>query len=520
MGDDSDPDGGGRLTRRQTARLILVIWTAALGWLAVRTSFPSDSAILTSGAARLAPDAKYFRVDIGNQQLGVLNAQWDTLPAGFRIFEMVALDLPTDGAIRRQVAITEATTTRGLNLRRYRITLTMAGESEELAVQLARDTGSVIDHTRRGWSTLRDRRGFAGLPTTVTTASLRTAFGGRLVSGTTISEVVVGADGRELTEWTAVVGDAGSMIIPDSVETDSVSTHWVTVTYDTVRTWELRVTSNGLPERWWIDESGRLVVREYPFGATIRRLPFEYSHTAYADTLRSESGTWRAELSGVSQLPASSPALQLGLEPRRYLVSRSDGPAIPEAIAALAGGRQTVSGDTITIHPHPVANETAPTPGRDSLITGLITLRETVAAAIDGSGAVTPHDSLAAMTTWVAEQIAVDPDVILPVSPRDILRLRHTNAAGKAALLTALARAAGWPARTVSGVAVTPQGLSAHHWTEVWHRGWVAADPTLGQFPASAQLVRLVTQGPLAPIDLLLRAGALRLESLPSGEAR
>lgn len=63
-----------------------------------------------------------------------------------------------------------------------------------------------------------------------------------------------------------------------------------------------------------------------------------------------------------------------------------------------------------------------------------------------------------------------------------------------AVLTTAMLRAAGIPARVVSGVAYLQGNFFFHAWSEVWIGGqWVPIDPTFGVAPADAGRVRMYT---------------------------
>ena len=50
----------------------------------------------------------------------------------------------------------------------------------------------------------------------------------------------------------------------------------------------------------------------------------------------------------------------------------------------------------------------------------------------------------------------------------------------------ALARSAGLPARTVSGLIYLNDRFYYHAWAEVYLADWIAVDPTFDQFPADA----------------------------------
>ncbi len=89
----------------------------------------------------------------------------------------------------------------------------------------------------------------------------------------------------------------------------------------------------------------------------------------------------------------------------------------------------------------------------------------------------------------------------------------HTN------LFAALAKAAGIPARTVSGIvyAADYKGFLYHAWPEVWAGEWVAMDPTFGQDIADATHIKL-TEGDLSvQLQLFEFIGKIGLEPLEIG---
>lgn len=86
----------------------------------------------------------------------------------------------------------------------------------------------------------------------------------------------------------------------------------------------------------------------------------------------------------------------------------------------------------------------------------------------------------------------------------------HTN------LFAALAKAAGIPVRTVSGIVYAEDyhGFLYHAWPEVWAGEWVAMDPTFGQDVADATHIKL-TEGDLSvQLQLFEFIGKIGLEPL------
>jgi len=98
-----------------------------------------------------------------------------------------------------------------------------------------------------------------------------------------------------------------------------------------------------------------------------------------------------------------------------------------------------------------------------------------------------------------------------------LLERKRADCTGYATLFTALARAAGLPARTVAGMAYTSDPAPAfalHAWSEVRIDGrWQSVDPTFGQRPADGTHVRFPT-APADQLDLALALPDLEVEVL------
>lgn len=88
----------------------------------------------------------------------------------------------------------------------------------------------------------------------------------------------------------------------------------------------------------------------------------------------------------------------------------------------------------------------------------------------------------------------------------NVLRDRRGDCTEYANLLTTMARALGYAARTVTGLAydVEAQAFALHNWSEVAVEGWwLPVDPTWGQVPVDAGHLRLPDKPGLAVFGLL-----------------
>jgi len=112
------------------------------------------------------------------------------------------------------------------------------------------------------------------------------------------------------------------------------------------------------------------------------------------------------------------------------------------------------------------------------------------------------------LVAWVAGAIEKAPAVTVP-SAREVLTSRRGDCNEHATLLTALARAAGIPARLVAGVVYANDAFYYHAWTELWLGAWVSADSVFDQMPVDATHVKLVEGGPEQQLALAGLIGKL-----------
>jgi hypothetical protein len=114
---------------------------------------------------------------------------------------------------------------------------------------------------------------------------------------------------------------------------------------------------------------------------------------------------------------------------------------------------------------------------------------------------------------WVYKNIKKVPIISLPIST-EVLRTRQGDCNEHTTLFTALARASGIPTRIAVGLTYRDGFFYYHAWPEVYLSEWVAVDPTLGQFPADASHIRLLTGDIDRQLQLLTIIGKLRLEGI------
>jgi transglutaminase-like putative cysteine protease len=188
----------------------------------------------------------------------------------------------------------------------------------------------------------------------------------------------------------------------------------------------------------------------------------------------------------------------------------------------LAGGRQQLRGDTLTVTRESLdrlpryrltsadrtrfPRETSPEPLLESREPDLA-LR---AAQVVGSD----RDALVVaerLNTWVNKSLAKRITFGIP-SALQVLRSRSGDCNEHTQLYVAMARAVGLPARVSTGLAYIDGKFYYHAWPEVFAGEWIAVDPTLGQFPADASHLRFALGGLNRQIDLLRLIGNLEID--------
>jgi hypothetical protein len=507
------------MNRRVVGVTLVGTWLACLGWLAARELRPAPEGGATRATVRLAPGAAFFAVTLAGRQIGTAGATLDTTTLGYRLTEVMALDLPADSGQRRDVIRGEAALGRQLQLVSAQATVSEGGRALTLEA-VARGDSSLVLSIRRGEAEL-DRTGFrlAGIAPTVSGAIPLRLVAGRLLrprggQAVTTVDLLSGT----LRDGAVQVGPDSVFVVSDSATFDPLSSRFVAVPGDSVRAWRVdRSGEVGLPLVEWVDAGGRVVRREHAFGVVIERSPFEVNYTNYQAALRDRSAGEATMPTGMRRLAVARRGPHPDTATRRVVVSRWDGPAWPGSAGALAGGRQRVTGDTVEIRGAAGGGEdTTASPHRRNTAGAGGAERAVLATALSEALAQGPEggDSLGALARWVARAVQYVDTEDAPTGSVTVARVRRGGVEGKVALFVALAEFAGYRARPVYGVDVSQDALPAHQWAEVWRDGWEAVDPVFGQAPASTALLRVGEGAWLRPLLMVTQVGGLRARTL------
>jgi hypothetical protein len=275
----------------------------------------------------------------------------------------------------------------------------------------------------------------------------------------------------------------------------------------------VQVSYAGMEATSWYDREGQVLKEVSPMGLTMIR---EAAGKARSGLMK---GDWAVDITASTMVSVNKRLPDpTGL---RYLRVLLEG--IDPAGFEIEGGRQRLQGAALEIVREDMASlPKLSIPVEDEALANF--LEATAFLQSDDERIVRlarevvgqEKDAVAAarrLMDWVYEKLEKRPTVSLP-SALEVLEDRAGDCNEHAALMAALARAAGLPARLVVGVVYTGNGFFYHAWNEVWVGGWVSLDPVMAQFPADATHVKFIDGGLEEQIRMAQVIGRLSMEIL------
>ena len=268
---------------------------------------------------------------------------------------------------------------------------------------------------------------------------------------------------------------------------------------------------NGTTVHAWLDQEGKVVKEEATMGLVLLRENREDAlGSGWQDAAPVDLVTWAAiPVSGVLQNPRLLTRLQLRLSGPLDPALFSFPPRQQRQDRTLTVASEDLS--TLVTYTLPQTNpefagDLAPTPFLQSTHPRLVAQAQQILGA--------EHDAVRAarrLLDWTYTALDKVPTVGLPTALA-ALESKKGDCNEHAVLFTALARAAGLPARVAAGVVYLDGAFYYHAWSEVWLGQWVAADPVFHQFPADATHIKFVEGGPEEHLALLKIIGKVGME--------
>ena len=505
------------MSRRLVAVVVLLGWIGVMGWLVRREHFRPRAELLSDAALNVTPGATYYTLELGGEQIGFASSLVDTLADTVRVEDQMLLRVPALGTVQRVEARTRVNLTRGLQLRSFDATL--RGEDVRFAV-----AGAV-----RGDSALSveiesaDSRQHYELPLTEPIVlpallPLNLTFGGELAVGRTYAVKLFDPLQLAQRDVNVTVTAESVFVVPDSAELRGAEQVWVAARWDTLHAWQVRQEMGGFTMDAWIDDLGQIVEASSAMGFTMRRTAFEI---AFENFMRREPPVLSLS-AGADLIRQTAIASNVALTTETLARLRIVVGGIDRSGFDLSGGRQTLTGDTLTIAREDATQLKAPwrLPWKgepldadlrpEPLVQSDDPRIQAQARQILGRTR-SPERFAAALVHWVHD--AVDKRITVSVpSAVEVLETKRGDCNEHTVLYVALARAAGLPARTAAGLVYVDGRFFYHAWPEVYLDGWVAVDPTFGQFPADAAHLRFVIGGLARQVELIQLIGRLQLE--------
>ncbi len=512
----------GTWNRRTTGRFVLLAWAAALAWLARRELGKNEAEQVAEATIRLSPEAHFFAVGAAGRQVGYASITVDTIPAGFRLSEVMALDVPEGDSTRRVTRRSDLVLTRSLRLASFVRTVTGSGLYEEFSGKVEGD--SILRMGQRDSREAVVDQWVVRIPGDVVLPEVlpyRLAFGKRLEVGRAVAANVLDMATGTVTRVSFTATAESTFVVADSAR-EGPGHRWTPAAFDTIKAYRIEHTAAGSPVVTWVDAYGGLVRSEAALGVRMERSAFELVSFNYRTTLDRAGPEGHRAVSGMTTLveaglrpDAAGGDYQVGSSPiEHFLLPR---------LAWLAGGRQAAQQSELRIG--------KPGERRDSTTKAEYLDPAPIARAVPAEVAVeaarlvgslpAPAAKVSRLVRYLADEVTLDRSNAAGWSPARVFALHRGGAEGKAALFVDLARAQGLEARMVGGVAVVESRLYGHTWAEVRLEGaWIAVDPTFRNFPAAPSLIRIGVGMTGRAIDLVPLIGSATFRPIPPGTTR
>jgi transglutaminase-like putative cysteine protease len=485
----------------------------------------------------VGPGASYYTLTTRGAPIGYVSSTIDTSPASITVQNNTVLDVQALGSVQQAAITVLAQLSRQFQLQSFEASFTSMGGGQpqryrasgravgDSVLEVEIDAGGTRPQRQR----IRLDRPLV-LPEMV---NLRLAVGGVPQRGRSYRLRMFDPLLMQERDIEMTVLAESTMVFPDSASWDAASQLWVPARWDTVRAFKVVQTYGGLSMESWIDEQGHIVSATSPIGFRMERTAFEIAVENYR-LARRRGAFALAPAADDDIIEQTAIASDPNLRPENLAELRVRLLNVELGGFDLSGGRQRLSGDTLTVTRESGLGRGGGTPpalyerrlplssGGDTSIARALVPEPLVQSddpRIEAQARrIVGNERRAGrvaelLNSWVYQNLEKRITISVP-SAAQVLETRSGDCNEHTVLYVALARSLGLPTRTAAGVVYLRGRFFYHAWPEVWLGEWVAVDPTFGQFPADAAHLRFVIGGLARQVELVRLIGRLRLEVL------
>lgn len=263
---------------------ILALWGVVVGLHVEREYFVPEAERLAQATGHLNPETHHYVLEgEDGRTVGTAVSRVDTLTDGLVLEDRMDADgaVPgVPGAVRSHGRVE---VDRSLRLRNFSFEV----DSDVLAV--------TSDGTVEGDSLLRVRGGMAGgedeeaempleePPIFQSALPIRLAMAGELAEGVRREVPVLDPAQGEVRRTQVEVEERRRIALPDSAVQDPETGRWEPAPPDSVDVWRVQEQYGEFEVNTWVDQEGRIVRAETPFGFDMQRRPLELVQQATRD---------------------------------------------------------------------------------------------------------------------------------------------------------------------------------------------------------------------------------------------
>jgi transglutaminase-like putative cysteine protease len=513
------------MPKRVLAVAIIVVWLGMVGWQVRSEYFQPELTRLAEAALALAPGVSFYTLTMGGRTVGQATSRLDTLSDGFRLEDVMSLELPALGETGVAVARTSVKLSPALVMESFDFTLDSEVGRFEATGTLGPDTTLAVSIRSAGSEQNVSFR-LPQPPVMSNVVPIRIAMGGALEVGETIRLPVFDPTSLSTRTVEVHVVEHDTLFVTDSAALDPETGRWSSAGLDSVPAWRIAEVFGGIRVESWVDHDGRVIRSSSPLGFSMERTEYELARQAQEDARLVDGSSVDDDviLSTAVQSNVDISDVEVHDELRFRLTG------VDLSGFQLDGGRQTLRGDTLIVRRE---NWDRVDP-QYSLPYSFMDLREALepepliqsdderirnhARSITVAQAQwrqDPKSVAAQLNTSVYRMLEKTITFSIPNAVQ-VLETRRGDCNEHTVLYVALARALGLPARTAVGLVYVNGAFFYHAWPEVWLGEWVAVDPTFGQVPADASHIRFVIGGLAQQVEILRLIGNLDIEVLES----